>query len=121
MKEDGSAILTRLALLVHTQKLLCQLLGKTSAITALGVGRPGAPAPEQGVEGERGPGPGSSIRPGSVPGPRPVLSRLGNPGALTQAEPSTPRAQAPTDGEGGGNTQSARRKWAGLGVGSPGL
>lgn len=109
MSEDDSAILTRLALFSSHAEVALSASWKTSTVTVLGVGRPGAPAPEQGAEGEaQGPAPPSGLAQ-ALPHPlRPLPA--GHLGALTQAEPSTPQAQAQTDG-GEGNTPSTPRKW----------
>lgn len=103
MREDGSAILTCLALFSsQSRSCFVSSLENLYAITVLGVGRSEAPAPEQRVEGEK---PRSELlyqaRLSTWPQPCPLLATP--PRCAHPAEPSAPQAQvqaqAQADGE----------------------
>ena len=83
MKEDDSAILMCLVLFSHSTGCFVSSLENLCGTTVLGAGRSGLLHQNRRWR-ERGPGLGPSIRPGSAPGPHPVLSQLGGLGALTR-------------------------------------
>lgn len=70
------------------QKLLCQLPGKLLCNYCVGSGHIRSSYTRTEGGGREWPKTGSSIRPGSVPGPHPVLSQLGHLGALTKQNPA---------------------------------
>ena len=85
MGEDSSATLTCLALFSsHGRRCFVSSLENLWAITVLGGGRWGGFCTRGEGGGGGRPGQGSSIRPGLVPSPHPVLSQLGHLGALTK-------------------------------------